>query len=122
MQLFTTITIALSLASAALAAPQVTRVSVPAKAPCVTQFTVTTSYPPADELYTTTVYTQMAAIPRDLICQGCSLEIVTETINESRTPDATVTATTSTLVRVPMCYDPPQRTPAPKPKVRKAGN
>ncbi|RVD81408.1 uncharacterized protein DFL_009272 [Arthrobotrys flagrans] len=122
MQLFITLAMALNFAGAALAAPQVTRVSVPATAPCVTQFTVTTSYPPSNEPYTTTIYTIMEGIPRDLICQGCSLEVVTETINESRTPDATVTATTATLIYKPMCYDPPQRTPVPKPKAKKVGN
>ncbi|KAK6351976.1 hypothetical protein TWF718_005124 [Orbilia javanica] len=115
MQLLITLAAALTFASSALAAPQVI-VSVPATAPCVTQVTVTTSYPPAGEPYTTTVYTQMAAIPRQIICNGCALEVVTETINGFRTPDATVTATTSTLLRIPMCFDPPKRTPAPKAK------
>ncbi|KAK6517545.1 hypothetical protein TWF281_004195 [Arthrobotrys megalospora] len=128
MQFSITLAMALSLIGAVIAAPQVSVsrgirpkprprprptiiVTVPSTAPCVTQYTVTTSYPPADEPYTTTSYKVMAAIPRDLICKSCSLEIVTETINESRTPDATVTAE-STLIRVPMCYDPPQATPA----------
>ncbi|EGX44613.1 hypothetical protein AOL_s00188g281 [Orbilia oligospora ATCC 24927] len=126
MQPFTTLALALTLlTSTALAAPKVTTTaSVPSTAPCVTQHTVTTSYPPSGEPYTTTVYTQLAALPHNIICQGCALEIVTKTINEFRTPDATVTATTSTLLRIPMCYDPPRATsvsskpayrPRPKP-------
>ncbi|KAK6338507.1 hypothetical protein TWF730_002570 [Orbilia blumenaviensis] len=117
MQLFIALALGVNIASAAVLAPQIrasraTPVST-LKAPCITQFTVTTSYPPADQLYTTTVYTQWAAIPHDLLCKGCSLEIVTETINESRPPNATVTATTSTLKRIPMCYNLPEHTPEP---------
>ncbi|KAF3184743.1 hypothetical protein TWF788_004992 [Orbilia oligospora] len=116
MQPFTTLALALALltSSTVLAAPKVTVIaSVPSTAPCVTRHTVTTSYPPSGEPYTTTVYTQLAALPHNIICQGCALEIVTKTINGFRTPDATVTATTSTLLRIPMCYDPPQATSIP---------
>ncbi|KAK6499458.1 hypothetical protein TWF506_004087 [Arthrobotrys conoides] len=126
MQSFITLALALTLTGTALAAPKVTA-TVPSTAPCVTKHTVTTSYPPAGEPYTTTIYTQLAALPHNIICQGCALEVVTKTINAFRTPDATVTATTSTLLRIPMCYDPPQApatstsTPGfkPRPRVRK---
>ncbi|KAK6498824.1 hypothetical protein TWF481_011397 [Arthrobotrys musiformis] len=134
MQFFTTVLVALSLASAALAAPApfsepivtrtintddrladptVTRITNPGlvaqptvtriTSTCITKFTVTTSYPPANQRYTTTVYKTMAAIPHDLDCKGCDLQIVTKTINKSRKPDATVTRE-STLMRIPMCY------------------
>ncbi|KAK6523709.1 hypothetical protein TWF281_001681 [Arthrobotrys megalospora] len=115
MQFFTTVAVALSIASTALAAPPpeptVTRVTnIGAKATCVTKFTVTTSYPPRYQPYTTTVYKALAAIPHDLDCKGCSLKIVTQTINKSRKPDATVTAE-STLLRIPMCYEFPTARP-----------
>ncbi|EGX53012.1 hypothetical protein AOL_s00007g348 [Orbilia oligospora ATCC 24927] len=136
MQFFTTILVALSLASAAIAAPHpvsepiitritntdariegptvtrivnpgvrtgpptVTRITTPT---CITRFTVTTSYPPKNQRYTTTIYKTWAAIPHDLDCKGCNLDVITKTINTSRRPDATVTRE-STLTRVPMCY------------------
>ncbi|RVD87943.1 uncharacterized protein DFL_002145 [Arthrobotrys flagrans] len=137
MQFFTTVLVALSLASVAIAAPPpvpeptitritnpgakiseptitrvtnpdakqtgvptVTRISTPT---CITKFTVTTSYPPKNQRYTTTVYKTLAAIPHNLDCKDCNLEVVTKTINTSRRPDATVTRE-STLLRVPMCY------------------
>ncbi|KAK6339626.1 hypothetical protein TWF718_009022 [Orbilia javanica] len=82
------------------APPTVTRIKTSS---CVTKYFVTTSYPPKNQLYTTTVFKALAAIPLDLDCKGCSLKIFTKTINTSRTPDATVTSD-STLLRIPMCY------------------
>ncbi|KAK6499457.1 hypothetical protein TWF506_004086 [Arthrobotrys conoides] len=72
---------------------------------CTTTYTVTTSYPPRNVKYTTTIYTELIAVPRDVICNGCSLKVVTKTINKSRKPEATVTATTAGFLQPPICFD-----------------
>ncbi|KAK6517544.1 hypothetical protein TWF281_004194 [Arthrobotrys megalospora] len=109
MQFLVTIALALSLASSALAAPQPTKIlTVPKPTKqCTTRYTVTTSYPPRGVKYTTTVYTEMVGVPRDVPCKDCSLKVVTKTINRSRKPDVTVTATTAGFTQPPICYDPP---------------
>ncbi|KAK6510234.1 hypothetical protein TWF481_004950 [Arthrobotrys musiformis] len=110
MQFFTTLAITLSLVSSVLAVPQPTKVVAkpynykPTKK-CTTTYTVTTSYPPRGVRYTTTVYTEMVAVPRDVPCNGCSLKVVTKTINKSRKPDATATATTAGFLQPPICFD-----------------
>ncbi|KAK6338506.1 hypothetical protein TWF730_002569 [Orbilia blumenaviensis] len=112
MQFLATLAIALSLASSALAVPQPTGSLAKGYKPikkCTTTYTVTTSYPPRGVKYTKTVYTEMVAVPRDVICNGCDLKVVTKTINRSRKPDATVTATTAGFEQPPICWDPPSR-------------
>ncbi|EGX44612.1 hypothetical protein TWF173_005128 [Orbilia oligospora] len=108
MQLLSTLAL-LTLASTAFSLPNPTKPckSSTTKKPsrCTTTYTVTTSYPPRGVKYTTTVYTELIAVPRDLPCNGCTLKIVTKTINSSRKPDATVTATTAGLLQPPICFD-----------------
>ncbi|KAK6351975.1 hypothetical protein TWF718_005123 [Orbilia javanica] len=108
MQFLTTLAIVLSLTSTALAIPPTPKAKKPCttpKPPCTTTYTVTTSYPPRNVKYTTTVYTELIAVPRDVPCNGCSLKVVTKTINKSRKPDATVTATTAGFLQPPICFE-----------------
>ncbi|EWC48035.1 hypothetical protein DRE_02614 [Drechslerella stenobrocha 248] len=107
MQFTVALTIALNLVGAAFALPAGSYDAVVTDAPptlttdlapaCTTFYTVTTDYPE-----TVTVYEQYAAVPLELICGDCELEVVTVTTGEPRTPVATVTEE-YTLMYIPLC-------------------
>ncbi|KAF3914454.1 hypothetical protein AA313_de0202052 [Arthrobotrys entomopaga] len=70
----------------------------PTPPPCITQFTVTTSL-----TGTTTVYKNLAAVPMELNCKGCDLEVITKTKGTLR-PSVTVTSD-YTLLHPPVCTE-----------------
>ncbi|KAJ6260780.1 hypothetical protein Dda_5009 [Drechslerella dactyloides] len=112
MQFSVILAAALNLAGAAFALPApvtyaayaVTPTStITSSASCTTTVTVTETYPVNG---TTTVYNQMAAVPLEILCNGCDLKVETTTVGKPATATATVTAD-FTLIRIPLCTELP---------------
>ncbi|KAF3902105.1 hypothetical protein ABW21_db0202962 [Orbilia brochopaga] len=96
-------------ASSTVSVPTSTITSAPA---CKTTFTVTSDY--ADGIITS--YEAYAAVPWDLICNGCELESTTKWINippsvTATAPTSTTTVTGWTLLHIPLCTELPTAEP-----------
>ncbi|KAK6360003.1 hypothetical protein TWF696_001124 [Orbilia brochopaga] len=116
MQFSVLLAAALNLAGAAFALPAPLTTSVaptPVATPstgittsaasCTTTVTVTSSFPVNG---TTTIYNGIAAVPLEILCNGCDLEVVTTTVGKSVPVTSTVTSD-YTLIRIPLCTELP---------------